>query len=209
MSKRSELVNLGDPLPLSYMPVRRRSIHNPNPQQQQLPHQQQQQHRQQISNALPMHNTSIVTPASTAPELRLFITNNKPYMRVSLPTKERVKNKLRQLIHEVNELEQIEERQLLEIEERLNGLSMLLNQENQRQLEVLEQEINTEDELLTELENTKSSLQRLRRLNKQNYNFINNWKYWILWGLLLSVGFFLLSSLIIADFKYQYCYYFC
>ena len=76
-------------------------------------------------------------------------------------------------------------------------------------MEILEQEVNDEDEMITEFENARSSLQKLKQLNKMNYNFINNWKYWFIIGLVISVVLFLLSSLIMADFKYQYCYYFC
>lgn len=141
--------------------------------------------------------------------LRLFTSGNRPYIRSNFTTKERVRNKLRQLIHEVNEIEQINEIQLLELEERLNGLFELLHQDNGKQLEILEQEVNDEDEMITEFENARSSLQKLKQLNKMNYNFINNWKYWFIIGLVISVVLFLLSSLIMADFKYQYCYYFC
>lgn len=207
MSKRSDLINLGDPLPLSYKPVRQRPIPNQN-QNQNQDHQQQQQHRQ-VSNPIPIHNTNMNTLVSYNTSLRLFTSGNRPYIRSNLTTKERVRNKLRQLIHEVNEIEQINEIQLLELEERLNGLFELLHQDNGKQLEILEQEVNDEDEMITEFENARSSLQKLKQLNKMNYNFINNWKYWFIIGLVISVVFFLLSSLIMADFKYQYCYYFC
>lgn len=207
MSKRSDLINLGDPLPLSYKPVRQRPIPNQNHNQNQ-DHQQQQQHRQ-VSNPIPIHNTNMNTLVSYNTSLRLFTSGNRPYIRSNLTTKERVRNKLRQLIHEVNEIEQINEIQLLELEERLNGLFELLHQDNGKQLEILEQEVNDEDEMITEFENARSSLQKLKQLNKMNYNFINNWKYWFIIGLVISVVFFLLSSLIMADFKYQYCYYFC
>lgn len=207
MSKRSDLINLGDPLPLSYKPVRQRPIPNQN-QNQNQDHQQQQQHRQ-VSNPIPIHNTNMNTLVSYNTGLRLFTSGNRPYTRSNLTTKERVRNKLRQLIHEVNEIEQINEIQLLELEERLNGLFELLHQDNGKQLEILEQEVNDEDEMITEFENARSSLQKLKQLNKMNYNFINNWKYWFIIGLVISVVLFLLSSLIMADFKYQYCYYFC
>lgn len=203
MSKRSDLINLGDPLPLSYKPVRQRPIPNQNQNQQ-----QQQEHRQ-VSNPIPIHNTNMNTLVSYNTSLRLFTSGNRPYIRSNLTTKERVRNKLRQLIHEVNEIEQINEIQLLELEERLNGLFELLHQDNGKQLEILEQEVNDEDEMITEFENARSSLQKLKQLNKMNYNFINNWKYWFIIGLVISVVLFLLSSLIMADFKYQYCYYFC
>lgn len=203
MSKRSDLINLGDPLPLSYKPVRQRPIPNQNQD-----HQQQQEHRQ-VSNPIPIHNTNMNTLVSYNTSLRLFTSGNRPYIRSNLTTKERVRNKLRQLIHEVNEIEQINEIQLLELEERLNGLFELLHQDNGKQLEILEQEVNDEDEMITEFENARSSLQKLKQLNKMNYNFINNWKYWFIIGLVISVVLFLLSSLIMADFKYQYCYYFC
>lgn len=207
MSKRSDLINLGDPLPLSYKPVRQRPIPNQN-QNQNQDHQQQQQHRQ-VSNPIPIHKTNMNTLVSYDTGLRLFTSGNRPYIRSNLTTKERVRNKLRQLIHEVNEIEQINEIQLLELEERLNGLFELLHQDNGKQLEILEQEVNDEDEMITEFENARSSLQKLKQLNKMNYNFINNWKYWFIIGLVISVVLFLLSSLIMADFKYQYCYYFC
>lgn len=207
MSKRSDLINLGDPLPLSYKPVRQRPIPNQN-QNQNQDHQQQQQHRQ-VSNPIPIHKTNMNTLVSYDTGLRLFTSGNRPYIRSNFTTKERVRNKLRQLIHEVNEIEQINEIQLLELEERLNGLFELLHQDNGKQLEILEQEVNDEDEMITEFENARSSLQKLKQLNKMNYNFINNWKYWFIIGLVISVVFFLLSSLIMADFKYQYCYYFC
>ncbi|KAK6874430.1 hypothetical protein K6H10_004551 [Candida tropicalis] len=207
MSKRSDLINLGDPLPLSYKPVRQRPIPNQNHNQNQ-DHQQQQQHRQ-VSNPIPIHNTNMNTSVSYNTSLRSFTSGNRPYIRSNLTTKERVRNKLRQLIHEVNEIEQINEIQLLELEERLNGLFELLHQDNGKQLEILEQEVNDEDEMITEFENARSSLQKLKQLNKMNYNFINNWKYWFIIGLVISVVLFLLSSLIMADFKYQYCYYFC
>lgn len=203
MSKRSDLINLGDPLPLSYKPVRQRPIPNQNQD-----HQQQQEHRQ-VSNPIPIHKTNMNTLVSYNTGLRLFTSGNRPYIRSNLTTKERVRNKLRQLIHEVNEIEQINEIQLLELEERLNGLFELLHQDNGKQLEILEQEVNDEDEMITEFENARSSLQKLKQLNKMNYNFINNWKYWFIIGLVISVVLFLLSSLIMADFKYQYCYYFC
>ena len=131
-------------------------------------------------NTLVSYNTS----------LRLFTSGNRPYIRSNLTTKERVRNKLRQLIHEVNEIEQINEIQLLELEERLNGLFELLHQDNGKQLEILEQEVNDEDEMITEFENARSSLQKLKQLNKMNYNFINNWKYWFIIGLVISVVFF-------------------
>lgn len=207
MSKRSDLINLGDPLPLSYKPVRQRPIPNQN-QNQNQDHQQQQQHRQ-VSNPIPIHKTNMNTLVSYDTGLRLFTSGNRPYIRSNFTTKERVRNKLRQLIHEVNEIEQINEIQLLELEERLNGLFELLHQDNGKQLEILEQEVNDEDEMITEFENARSSLQKLKQLNKMNYNFINNWKYWFIIGLVISVVLFLLSSLIMADFKYQYCYYFC
>lgn len=208
MSKRSDLINLGDPLPLSYKPVRQRPIPNQNQNQNQN-HQQQQQEHRQVSNPIPIHNTNMNTLVSYNTSLRLFTSGNRPYIRSNLTTKERVRNKLRQLIHEVNEIEQINEIQLLELEERLNGLFELLHQDNGKQLEILEQEVNDEDEMITEFENARSSLQKLKQLNKMNYNFINNWKYWFIIGLVISVVLFLLSSLIMADFKYQYCYYFC
>lgn len=207
MSKRSDLINLGDPLPLSYKPVRQRPIPNQN-QNQNQDHQQQQQHRQ-VSNPIPIHKTNMNTLVSYDTGLRLFTSGNRPYIRSNFTTKERVRNKLRQLIHEVNEIEQINEIQLLELEERLNGLFELLHQDNGKQLEILEQEVNDEDEMITEFENARSSLQKLKQLNKMNYNFINNWKYWFIIGLVISVVLFLLSSFIMADFKYQYCYYFC
>lgn len=203
MSKRSDLINLGDPLPLSYKPVRQRPIPNQNQD-----HQQQQEHRQ-VSNPIPIHKTNMNTLVSYDTGLRLFTSGNRPYIRSNFTTKERVRNKLRQLIHEVNEIEQINEIQLLELEERLNGLFELLHQDNGKQLEILEQEVNDEDEMITEFENARSSLQKLKQLNKMNYNFINNWKYWFIIGLVISVVLFLLSSFIMADFKYQYCYYFC
>ncbi|KAK6897296.1 hypothetical protein K6H09_000494 [Candida tropicalis] len=210
MSKRSDLINLGDPLPLSYKPVRQRPIPNQNQNQNQNQnHQQQQQEHRQVSNPIPIHNTNMNTSVSYNTSLRSFTSGNRPYIRSNLTTKERVRNKLRQLIHEVNEIEQINEIQLLELEERLNGLFELLHQDNGKQLEILEQEVNDEDEMITEFENARSSLQKLKQLNKMNYNFINNWKYWFIIGLVISVVFFLLSSLIMADFKYQYCYYFC
>ena len=208
MSKRSDLINLGDPLPLSYKPVRQRPIPNQNQNQNQN-HQQQQQEHRQVSNPIPIHKTNMNTLVSYDTGLRLFTSGNRPYIRSNFTTKERVRNKLRQLIHEVNEIEQINEIQLLELEERLNGLFELLHQDNGKQLEILEQEVNDEDEMITEFENARSSLQKLKQLNKMNYNFINNWKYWFIIGLVISVVLFLLSSLIMADFKYQYCYYFC
>ncbi|EER34961.1 predicted protein [Candida tropicalis MYA-3404] len=153
MSKRSDLINLGDPLPLSYKPVRQRPIPNQNQD-----HQQQQEHRQ-VSNPIPIHNTNMNTSVSYNTSLRSFTSGNRPYIRSNLTTKERVRNKLRQLIHEVNEIEQINEIQLLELEERLNGLFELLHQDNGKQLEILEQEVNDEDEMITEFENARSSLQ--------------------------------------------------
>lgn len=208
MSKRAGVINLGDPLPLSYVPVRKTSLHNQNQQHfEHRPHTSQSNPNPNPNSnpnpspsSIPMHNTNESLFLSHVQDLRLFITNKNPYIRSNLTTRERVKTKLRQLVHDVNELEQIEEGQLLEFEERLNDLFELLHQETQKQMEMLEQEINTEDEIMTQLENTRSNLQKLKRINKRSY--------WFIFVLLFSIG-FLLSSLIMADFKYQYCYYFC
>ena len=130
MSKRhnkTDSVNLGDPLPLTYLPTRRQS---PSPSY----HRQHQQQLRQPSGSL-QQSTSIepLPPPTTKPttsSLLLRLANNpapQPLPHVRIPrtstTKDRIKNKLRQLIHELNELETYEEEQLIIMEQQLNDIS--------------------------------------------------------------------------------------
>ena len=130
MSKRhnkTDSVNLVDPLPLTYLPTRRQSP-------SQSYHRQQQQQLRQPSGSL-QQSTSIEplpppTTKLTTSSLLSRLANNtapQPLPHVRIPrtstTKDRIKNKLRQLIHELNELETYEEEQLIIMEQQLNDIS--------------------------------------------------------------------------------------
>ncbi|KGQ89353.1 hypothetical protein MEO_02218 [Candida albicans P94015] len=225
MSKRhnkTDSVNLGDPLPLTYLPTRRQS---------QSYHRQHQQQSRQPSGSL-QQSTSIepLPPPATKPtttSLLSRLANNpapQPLPHVRIPrtstTKDRIKNKLRQLIHELNELETYEEEQLIIMEQQLNDISDHLIRINTTEsiTNMLEQEIDNEQEKEEEelLNNVKTNISRLRSQNENQQQgiykllctFCRQQKYLIL-GISILIISFLISSLIVADFKYQYCYYFC
>lgn len=227
MSKRhnkTDLVNLGDPLPLTYLPTRRQSP-------SQSYHRQHQQQLRQPSGSL-QQSTSIepLPPPTTKPttsSLLSRLANNPapqplPHVRISRTstTKDRIKNKLRQLIHELNELETYEEEQLIIMEQQLNDISDHLIRINTTEsiTNMLEQEIDNEQEKEEEelLNNVKTNILRLRSQNENQQQgiykllctFCRQQKYLIL-GISILIISFLISSLIVADFKYQYCYYFC
>lgn len=227
MSKRhnkTDLVNLGDPLPLTYLPTRRQSP-------SQSYHRQHQQQLRQPSGSL-QQSTSIepLPPPTTKPttsSLLSRLANNpapQPLPHVRIPrtstTKDRIKNKLRQLIHELNELETYEEEQLIIMEQQLNDISDHLIRINTTEsiTNMLEQEIDNEQEKEEEelLNNVKTNILRLRSQNENQQQgiykllctFCRQQKYLIL-GISILIISFLISSLIVADFKYQYCYYFC
>lgn len=227
MSKRhnkTDSVNLGDPLPLTYLPTRRQSP-------SQSYHRQHQQQLRQPSGSL-QQSTSIepLPPPATKPtttSLLSRLANNpapQPLPHVRIPrtstTKDRIKNKLRQLIHELNELETYEEEQLIIMEQQLNDISDHLIRINTTEsiTNMLEQEIDNEQEKEEEelLNNVKTNILRLRSQNENQQQgiykllctFCYKQKYLIL-GISILIISFLISSLIVADFKYQYCYYFC
>lgn len=227
MSKRhnkTDSVNLGDPLPLTYLPTRRQS---PSPSY----HRQHQQQLRQPSGSL-QQSTSIepLPPPTTKPtttSLLSRLANNpapQPLPHVRIPrtstTKDRIKNKLRQLIHELNELETYEEEQLIIMEQQLNDISNHLIRINTTEsiTNMHEQEIDNEQEKEEEelLNNVKTNILRLRSQNENQQQgiykllctFCYKQKYLIL-GISILIISFLISSLIVADFKYQYCYYFC
>lgn len=227
MSKRhnkTNSVNLGDPLPLTYLPTRRQSP-------SQSYHRQHQQQLRQPSGSL-QQSTSIepLPPPTTKPttsSLLSRLANNpapQPLPHVRIPrtstTKDRIKNKLRQLIHELNELETYEEEQLIIMEQQLNDISNHLIRINTTEsiTNMLEQEIDNEQEKEEEelLNNVKTNILRLRSQNENQQQgiykllctFCYKQKYLIL-GISILIISFLISSLIVADFKYQYCYYFC
>ncbi|KHC45922.1 hypothetical protein W5O_02227 [Candida albicans Ca6] len=228
MSKRhnkTDSVNLGDPLPLTYLPTRRQS---PSPSY----HRQHQQQSRQPSGSL-QQSTSIepLPPPTTKPtttSLLSRLANNpapQPLPHVRIPrtstTKDRIKNKLRQLIHELNELETYEEEQLIIMEQQLNDISNHLIRINTTEsiTNMHEQEIDNEKEEQEEEELLNSVKTNISRLRSQNENqqqgiykllctFCRQQKYLIL-GISILIISFLISSLIVADFKYQYCYYFC
>ncbi|KGU15607.1 hypothetical protein MEM_02231 [Candida albicans L26] len=228
MSKRhnkTDLVNLGDPLPLTYLPTRRQSP-------SQSYHRQHQQQSRQPSGSL-QQSTSIepLPPPTTKPttsSLLSRLANNpapQPLPHVRIPrtstTKDRIKNKLRQLIHELNELETYEEEQLIIMEQQLNDISDHLIRINTTEsiTNMHEQEIDNEKEEQEEEELLNSVKTNISRLRSQNENqqqgiykllctFCRQQKYLIL-GISILIISFLISSLIVADFKYQYCYYFC
>lgn len=227
MSKRhnkTDSVNLGDPLPLTYLPTRRQSP-------SQSYHRQHQQQLRQPSGSL-QQSTSIepLPPPATKPtttSLLSRLANNpapQPLPHVRIPrtstTKDRIKNKLRQLIHELNELETYEEEQLIIMEQQLNDISNHLIRINTTEsiTNMLEQEIDNEQEKEEEelLNNVKTNILRLRSQNENQQQgiykllctFCRQQKYLIL-GISILIISFLISSLIVADFKYQYCYYFC
>lgn len=227
MSKRhnkTDSVNLGDPLPLTYLPTRRQSP-------SQSYHRQHQQQLRQPSGSL-QQSTSIepLPPPTTKPttsSLLSRLANNpapQPLPHVRIPrtstTKDRIKNKLRQLIHELNELETYEEEQLIIMEQQLNDISDHLIRINTTEsiTNMLEQEIDNEQEKEEEelLNNVKTNILRLRSQNENQQQgiykllctFCRQQKYLIL-GISILIISFLISSLIVADFKYQYCYYFC
>ena len=226
MSKRhnkTDSVNLGDPLPLTYLPTRRQSPSY---------HRQHQQQLRQPSGSL-QQSTSIepLPPPTTKPittSLLSRLANNpapQPLPHVRIPrtstTKDRIKNKLRQLIHELNELETYEEEQLIIMEQQLNDISDHLIRINTTEsiTNMHEQEIDNEQEEQEEeelLNNVKTNILRLRSQNENQQQgiykllctFCRQQKYLIL-GISILIISFLISSLIVADFKYQYCYYFC
>lgn len=227
MSKRhnkTDSVNLGDPLPLTYLPTRRQSP-------SQSYHRQHQQQLRQPSGSL-QQSTSIepLPPPATKPtttSLLSRLANNpapQPLPHVRIPrtstTKDRIKNKLRQLIHELNELETYEEEQLIIMEQQLNDISNHLIRINTTEsiTNMHEQEIDNEQEKEEEelLNNVKTNILRLRSQNENQQQgiykllctFCRQQKYLIL-GISILIISFLISSLIVADFKYQYCYYFC
>lgn len=228
MSKRhnkTDLVNLGDPLPLTYLPTRRQSP-------SQSYHRQHQQQLRQPSGSL-QQSTSIepLPPPTTKPttsSLLSRLANNpapQPLPHVRIPrtstTKDRIKNKLRQLIHELNELETYEEEQLIIMEQQLNDISDHLIRINTTEsiTNMHEQEIDNEQEEQEEeelLNYVKTNILRLRSQNENQQQgiykllctFCRQQKYLIL-GISILIISFLISSLIVADFKYQYCYYFC
>ncbi|KAF6063780.1 hypothetical protein MEW_02170 [Candida albicans P60002] len=228
MSKRhnkTDLVNLGDPLPLTYLPTRRQSP-------SQSYHRQHQQQSRQPSGSL-QQSTSIepLPPPTTKPttsSLLSRLANNpapQPLPHVRIPrtstTKDRIKNKLRQLIHELNELETYEEEQLIIMEQQLNDISDHLIRINTTEsiTNMHEQEIDNEQEEQEEeelLNYVKTNISRLRSQNENQQQgiykllctFCRQQKYLIL-GISILIISFLISSLIVADFKYQYCYYFC
>lgn len=228
MSKRhnkTDLVNLGDPLPLTYLPTRRQSP-------SQSYHRQHQQQLRQPSGSL-QQSTSIepLPPPTTKPttsSLLSRLANNpapQPLPHVRIPrtstTKDRIKNKLRQLIHELNELETYEEEQLIIMEQQLNDISDHLIRINTTEsiTNMHEQEIDNEKEEQEEeelLNYVKTNILRLRSQNENQQQgiykllctFCYKQKYLIL-GISILIISFLISSLIVADFKYQYCYYFC
>ena len=225
MSKRhnkTDSVNLGDPLPLTYLPTRRQSPSY---------HRQHQQQLRQPSGSL-QQSTSIepLPPPTTKPtttSLLSRLANNpapQPLPHVRIPrtstTKDRIKNKLRQLIHELNELETYEEEQLIIMEQQLNDISdhLIRIKTTESITNMLEQEIDNEQEKEEEelLNNVKTNILRLRSQNENQQQgiykllctFCRQQKYLIL-GISILIISFLISSLIVADFKYQYCYYFC
>lgn len=225
MSKRhnkTNSVNLGDPLPLTYLPTRRQS--------QSYHRQHQQQLRQPLGSLQQSTSIEPLPPPATKPtttSLLSRLANNpapQPLPHVRIPrtstTKDRIKNKLRQLIHELNELETYEEEQLIIMEQQLNDISDHLIRINTTEsiTNMLEQEIDNEQEKEEEelLNNVKTNILRLRSQNENQQQgiykllctFCRQQKYLIL-GISILIISFLISSLIVADFKYQYCYYFC
>ena len=210
---------------MTYLPTRRQSP-------SQSYHRQHQQQLRQPSGSL-QQSTSIepLPPPTTKPttsSLLSRLANNpapQPLPHVRIPrtstTKDRIKNKLRQLIHELNELETYEEEQLIIMEQQLNDISDHLIRINTTEsiTNMHEQEIDNEQEEQEEeelLNYVKTNILRLRSQNENQQQgiykllctFCRQQKYLIL-GISILIISFLISSLIVADFKYQYCYYFC
>ena len=114
-----------------------------------------------------------------------------------------------------------EEEQLIIMEQQLNDISDHLIRINTTEsiTNMHEQEIDNEQEEQEEeelLNNVKTNILRLRSQNENQQQgiykllctFCRQQKYLIL-GISILIISFLISSLIVADFKYQYCYYFC
>ncbi|KAI5953733.1 hypothetical protein KGF57_003942 [Candida theae] len=218
-SHKQEIFNLGEPLPLTYLPsnqnkFKSKSKSNPN--------------SNRFTSSL--HDTA-QTPIAPTPYTVSSLPNNADgelYYRNTFKRtpgtrktsqgriQDRIRTKLSQLdqeldglIHEATDIELID----IKLDEILELINDLKSQRDET--ETQEENVNNAqvDELLKKLENAKlkANLQTTSRLNTVSNrvsNYVYSFRYWITASIVFLILFFT-SSVLAADFKYRYCYYFC
>lgn len=206
-SHKQESFNLGDPLPLTYLPTN--------------------QNKSKPSRFTSL-NENLQTPiAPSAHRISSLIqttTNNEPNRRIFNRTpsirrpntntiEERIRYKLTQLNQELDEVvHEITDFELIDI--KLDEILDLINDLKCQKKET----VNVQDddaqvnELLKKLKDAKAkaSIQN-SKTNTASSRFptgVYSFRYWILVSTLILILFFT-SSVLAADFKYRNCYYFC
>lgn len=207
-SHKQESFNLGDPLPLTYLPTNQnKSKPNRFTSLNDL---------SQGPKASSSHRTfSMPKNANSESNFRIF--NRTPSIRRTNQNsiEERIKTKLTQLNQELDEVaHETTDFELIDIKlDEILDLIDDLKSQNGQTVNIQHDNNDTQvDELLKELESAKAkaNLQNSKintastRLTTKVYKS----RYWILMTVFI-IALFFTSSVLAADFKYRYCYYFC
>ncbi|KAI5957906.1 hypothetical protein CANMA_004338 [Candida margitis] len=219
-SNKQETFNLGDPLPLSYLPTttnQNKSKPNRFTSVFEMPQGTQSTQGPPGPQAPISHRVSSLPKNNANTESNYRIFNRTPSIRKPSQTsiEERIRNKVIQLNYELDEIaHEITDFELIDI--KLDEILGLINDLKNQKMEInnVQDESNDTqvDELLRKFEGAKAkaNLQNTRIKTASTWftTGIYNSRYWILMAL-LAVALFFTSSVIAADFKYRYCYYFC
>ncbi|KAI3404509.2 hypothetical protein KGF56_002701 [Candida oxycetoniae] len=230
---KSEPHNLGEPLPLTYISSSSRpnkakatsikdtlsstdmnlSRHRPRLHQTDtvIP---SQQFQQQNSNYKSSSNLNLVDRLMAQRSAPPATNSQQQQQQQQQLTRTKIKTKLRQLVHEFNDIETVDQSNLLLFDMKLNELVELVDQTKyQIGIEELEEEINKQEK---ENQIHKKEQTLSNKSSFENYSLIEHivqnvytFRYWIFFlATLIIIGLLSLSTLA-EDFKYRYCYYFC
>lgn len=206
-SHKQESFNLGDPLPLTYLPT--------NQNKSKPSRFTSLNENLQTPIAPSAHRISSLIQTTTNNESNRRIFNRTPSIRRpnTNTIEERIRYKLTQLNQELDEVvHEITDFELIDI--KLDEILDLINDLKCQKKET----VNVQDddaqvnELLKKLKDAKAkaSIQN-SKTNTASSRFstgVYSFRYWILVSTLILILFFT-SSVLAADFKYRYCYYFC
>ncbi|KAI5952399.1 hypothetical protein KGF54_003266 [Candida jiufengensis] len=235
---KSDHINLGDPLPLTYTPTRNQSTNKFNKSKinnEPLQQQQRSYMNQPIRKILPILN-NISHSSSSQSNVQRRNISPRPIIQKSQQQShqdnksvERIQNKLSKLLDHFNQY--YETLALLQDTTNIELIELKLNEIDQIlvELDLSDQELNIDSEILRlskegidgedsskinklfqDLDFVKTKIQEKNQssLLNQFTSFIQHKKYWVLNFTLFLIVFFI-TSIYASDFKYNYCYYFC
>ena len=217
-SHKQESFNLGDPLPLTYLPSNQNkpktsrftSVNELPPAPAPAPAAAPEPITTSYSYLAPSKNIN--------GESNFRIVNRAPSIRRTSQNRieDRIRKKLTQLnqeldgiAYEVSDFELID----IKLDEVLDLINDLKSQKRDIQGDDDDDDDNSQvDELLKKLESAKAKANTQNSRIKSTSSWIRNniyqSRYWLLTILVLII-LFCTSSVLAADFKYRYCYYFC